>query len=259
MRGKKRKNANGRKELSMGVIQGKTGENAGERTTIPDMGPTGSDGQKMVNLALIRWIVLGFIVIYMLLAYFNGPILTGMGKYLIVAHSPEKSDLIVCLTGSNVERGLATADAYKGGFAPRIFLARETLPDGAAVLMERGLNYPENKDLLLMLLKGLGVPRDALLISDQSVGSLFEEAELVRKIVEERGYRSIIVITSPTQSRRAWLTFRKVFKGDEDIGILVTPSTYSNFNPKAWWKQGRYSREVLGEYGKLIYNFSKYF
>jgi len=195
----------------------------------------------------------------MLLAYFHAPILTGMGKFLVVAHSPQKSDLIVCLTGSNVERGLATADAYEMGFAPRIFLARETPPDGVAVLMERDLNYPENKDLLLMLLKGLGVPRDTLLISDQSVGSLFEEAELVRKVVDERGYRSIIVITSPTHSRRVWLTFRKVFKGDEDIRILVTPSTYSNFKPEDWWKKGSYSQKVVTEYGKLIFNSLKYF
>jgi len=125
--------------------------------------------------------------------------------------------------------------------------------------MERGLNYPENKDLLLMLLKGLGVPRDALLISDQSVGSLFEEAELVKKVVEDRGYRSIIVITSPTHSRRAWLTFRRVFRGNENIRILMTPTTYSNFKPEDWWKKGPYSQEVIAEYGKLILNSLKYF
>jgi uncharacterized SAM-binding protein YcdF (DUF218 family) len=243
----------------MGMILGKNLENSDEKTTIPDTGPIDPNGQKMIKLTLVRWIVLGFIVIYMLIAYFHAPILTVMGKYLVVTHSPEKSDLIVCLTGSNIERGLSTADAYKNGFAPKIFLARETPPDGATVLMERGLNYPENKDLLLMLLKGLGVPRDALLISEQSVGGLFEEAELVRKVVEEKGYRSIIVITSPTHSRRAWLTFKRVFKGDENIRILMTPTTYSNFKPEDWWKKGPYSQEVIAEYGKLILNSLKYF
>jgi uncharacterized SAM-binding protein YcdF (DUF218 family) len=243
----------------MGMILGNKPESTKEKTTIPDTGPIDPDAQKMIKLTLVRWIVLAFIVIYMLIAYFHAPILTGMGKYLVVAHSPEKSDLIVCLMGSNVERGLSTADAYKMEFAPRIFITSETPPDGASVLMERGLNYPENKDLLLMLLKGLGVPRDALLISDQSAGSLFEEAELVKKVVEERGYRSIIVITSPTHSRRAWLTLRKVFRGDENIRILVIPSTYSNFKPEDWWKKGPYSQEVIAEYGKLIFNSLKYF
>jgi uncharacterized SAM-binding protein YcdF (DUF218 family) len=243
----------------MGMILGKDAANADEKRTIPDTGPIDPDGQKMVKLTLVRWVVLGFIVIYMLIAYFHAPILTVMGKYLVVKHSPEKSDLIVCLSGSNVERGLATADAYDMGFAPKIFLARETPPDGAAVLMERGLNYPENKDLLLMLLKGLGVPRDAMLISDKSVESLFEEAEMVKKVVDDGGYRSIIVITSPTHSRRAWLTFRKVFRGDENIRILVTPTSYSNYKPEEWWKKGPYAHEVISEYGKLIYNSLKYF
>jgi uncharacterized SAM-binding protein YcdF (DUF218 family) len=243
----------------MGMILGKNDEYTDEKTTIPDTGPIDPDGQKMIKLTLVRWIVLGFIVIYMLIAYFHAPILTVMGKYLVVKHSPEKADLIVCLTGSNVERGLATADTYDMGLAPKIFLARKTPPDGVAVLMEKGLNYPENKDLLLMLLKGLGVPRDALFISAESVESLFEEAELVKKVVDDRGYRSIIVITSPIHSRRAWLTFRKVFKGDENIRILVTPTTYSNYKPEEWWKKGPYSHEVISEYGKLIYNSLKYF
>lgn len=253
------KNGSEQKEFSMDMIQGSNGESTGERTKIPDKGPIEPEGQKIVKLTLIRWIVLGFIAVYMLFAYFYAPILTGLGKYLVLSHSPEKSDLIVCLSGPNVERGLATADAYRMGLAPRIFLAKEALPDGTDVLMERGLNYPENKDLLLKLLKGLGVPKDALIISDQSVESLFEEAELVRKIVEERDYRSILVITSPTRARRAWLTFNKVFKGEESIRILVTPSTYSKYKPEEWWKKGRYTQDVLGEYVKLIYNSPKYF
>jgi hypothetical protein len=255
----KSKNENGWKELSMDMTLGNDPESGEEKTTIPDTGPIDPDGQKMLKLTLVRWIVLGFIAIYMLIAYFHGPMLIIMGKYLVVKHIPEKSDLIVCLTGSNVEMGLATADAYKMDLAPQIFIAREGPPDGASVLMERGINYPENKDLLLMLLKGLRVPRDALILGDESVGGLFEEAELVRKVVEERGYRSIIVITSPTRSRRAWLTFRKVFRGNENINILVTPSNYSNFNPEDWWKKRPYSEEVVGEYVKLIFNALKYF
>jgi uncharacterized SAM-binding protein YcdF (DUF218 family) len=248
-----------RKELPMGMFLGKDAENADEKTTIPDTGPIEADGQKMVKLTVVRWIILGFIAVYMLIAYFHTPMLTVMGKYLVVSHTAEKSDLIVCLTGSSIERGLATADAYNSGFAPRIFLTREPPPDGASVLRERGLNYPENKDLKLMLLKGLGVPRDVVTFSDQSVGSLFEEAELVKKVVEEKSYRSIIVITSPTHSRRVWLTFRKVFRGYENIKIWVTPSTYSKYNPKDWWKKGPYSQEVLAEYGRLIFNALKYF
>ena len=243
----------------MGMMLGNTPENTEETTTIPDTGPIDQNGQKMIKLTLVRWIVLGFIVIYMLLAYFHAPILTGLGKFLVVSHSPEKSDLTVCLTGSNIERGLAAADAYNNEFAPIILIPREMPPDGSRILKERGLNYPEKEDLLTMLLKGLGVPRDALLISNQAVANLFEEAEMVKKVMDDKGYRSIIVITSPVHSRRAWLTFRKVFRGDENIRILVIPTSYSKFKPEDWWKKGPYFNEVIGEYGKLIVNSLKFF
>lgn len=243
----------------MGMMLGNAHESREEETTIPEGGPIDQNGQKMIRLSLVRWIVLGFILIYMLLTYFHAPILTGLGKYLVVSHSPEKSDLIVCLPGATVERGLATAELYGKGFATRIFLPRERPPDGTRVLMERGVNYPEKKDLLTTLLKELGVPGDAMFISDQFVASLFEEAEMVRKVVDDEGYRSIIVVTSPIHSRRTWLTFKKVFKGNENLPILVIPTPYSSFNPEDWWKKGPYLNEVIGEYGNLIFDVFNFF
>ena len=47
----------------MGMILGKNLENSDEKTTIPDTGPIDPNGQKMIKLTLVRWIVLGFIVI----------------------------------------------------------------------------------------------------------------------------------------------------------------------------------------------------
>ena len=242
----------------MGMTLGTKGESPGGGTTTPDPGPIEAQIQKMSKPSLIRWVILGFIVIYMILAYFRAPILTQLGKYLVVSHPPEKSDLIVCLTGANVENGMAAAEAYKEGLAPRIFLMRSAPPDGTELLREKGVNYPQERELLVMLLKGLGVPDNALIVGSQYVDSLFDEAESVGGIVAEKDYRSIILITSPIRSRRTWLTFKRLFRGHEDIRIFLIPSPYSSFKPQDWWKTGRYSQKVISEYLRLIYNSAKF-
>ena len=220
--------------------------------TIPEKGPIEPGGQTVFRLTFFRWLFFGIVLIYFLLTYFHDPMLKGLGRYLVVSHPLQKSDLIVCLTGANVERGLAAADAYRKAFAPRVFLAKERLPDGYEALKGRGLHYPETKDLLVMLLGGLGVPRDALLVGDKPATNVLDEAGQAREIVKAKGFRSIIVVTSPIYSRRAWLTFKKVLGEDKDVRILVHPTPYSKFDPEDWWKSGPYAKEVIAEYLKLI-------
>ncbi len=207
---------------------------------------------------LLKWLFFFFFVIYLLISYYHAPILTRMGRYLILEHPPEKSDLIVCLAGGNIERGLAAADAYRSGLAPKIFVAREELPDGYELLMEKGIRYPETIDLMRSLLKDLGVPESAIIRNDTQVGSTIAEAQIVKKIAEQKGYKSLIIITSPYHSRRAWLTYRKVFE-DSDVRILALPSKYSLFRPEDWWKKRRYVKKAIVEYQKLIFYTLKYF
>jgi uncharacterized SAM-binding protein YcdF (DUF218 family) len=222
-----------------------------------DSKPIEPERKRMGKAWVLKWLFFLLAIFYVLLSYYRVPILTGLGRYLIVEHPPQKSDLIVGLAGGNVDRGLAVADAYGKGLAPRIFVAREDPPDGYALLKERGVNYPESVDLMRIILEGLGIPRSAFLTSDRQAKSTFEEANLVKDVVMKSGYSSIIVITTPYHSRRAWLTFRKVFE-ENDVRLLMLPSPYSDFNPADWWKKRRYLREVIIEYQKLIYYTLKY-
>jgi uncharacterized SAM-binding protein YcdF (DUF218 family) len=173
-----------------------------------------------------------------------------------VEHSPAKSDLIVCLAGGDVERGLASADLFARGLAPRIFIAREAIPEGLETLKQKGIAYPESIDLVTMIFRGLGVPDAAVIRSDRPVESTFEEAERVGALIQDKKYGSLILVTSPTHSRRAWLTFRQGIP-DKDFRITVIPTPYSKFRAEDWWKTRRYVREVILEYQKLIYYKAK--
>jgi uncharacterized SAM-binding protein YcdF (DUF218 family) len=222
-----------------------------------DPQPIEPERKRMGRTWMLKWLFFLLAIVYVLFSYYHVPILTGLGRYLIVEHTPQKSDLIVCLAGGNVERGLAVADAYQRGLAPRVFMAREVPPDGYALLKERDIDYPESVDLMRVLLEELGIPESAFFTSDRSSKSTFEEAHLVRDLVMNNDYNSLIVITTPYHCRRAWLTFRKVFEED-DTRILMLPSSYSDFRPEDWWKKRRYLREVIIEYQKLIYYRLKY-
>lgn len=232
-------------------------ERPGQESTLPDMGPIEPRGAKPSKASYFRWLVFAVVIIYMLLTAYRVPVLMHIGKYLILEHTPQKSDLIVCLSGGNIERGLGAAESFQKGLAPKIFLAREELPDGVELLKRRGVEYPETIDLMVGLLQRLGAPRSAILTSEKPVGSTFEEAGLVKELVGKNHYQSLIIITSPTHSRRAWLTFTKVFD-DQNIRIQSLPTPYSGFRPEDWWKKRKYIREVILEYQKLTYYALKY-
>ena len=229
-----------------------------EKTGFPKPGPIEPEGSSQSRISVIKWLPILIILIYFGLSYFRIPVLTAIGQYLVVSYPPEKSDLIVCLGGNNVERGLATAEAYKMGLAPKIYIVREELPDGYRELKQRGIQYPESIDLLVMILKGLGVPEEAVIRGDVQSRSTWEEAELVKALAERMNYKSIILITSPTHTRRTYLSFRKIM-GEKEYRLFIVPSPYSEFKPDTWWQSRRHAREVLLEYQKLLHYALKSF
>ena len=232
---------------------GNAPENGGP---MPDAKPIEPESAPSTSLSLFKWVLFIAVFIYILLSFFHGPILTRLGKYLVVQHPAAKSDLIVCLAGDDVGRGLASADLFARGLAPRIFIAREPIPDGLETLKQKGIAYSESVDRVMMILKGLGVPETAVIRGDQPVQSTIEEAERGGALIKEKKFRSLILVTSPTHSRRAWLTFRQVIP-DKDFRITVIPTPYSKFRAEDWWKTRKYVREVILEYQKLIYYKAK--
>jgi len=213
--------------------------------------------KKRSRISVWKWVFFIIFILYFILTAYRVPLLVKLGEYLIVEHGPQKADLIVCLGGSDVSNSLAAIDAYKKGLAPYIFKAKELDPEGFDYLRRKVKNYPTKFELFTLMVEGFGIPGEVILSSDERVDSTIEEAMLVQRFVLERGYKSIIVVTSLIHARRAYLTFRKVFK-DYEVKLISLPSHYQQFNPKDWWTKRRYTRELIIEYQKLIYYKFKY-
>ena len=209
------------------------------------------------RLSIWKWIIFIVFILYFVITAYRIPLFIQLGEYLIVEHKPQKADLIVCLGGPSVGNSLAAMDVYQKGLAPYIFKAKELKPDGLDYLKRKVENYPTKFDLFTMIAEGFGIPAEAILSPDKGVGSTIEEANLVRALVLDKGYTSVIVVTSLMHSRRAYLTFRRVFE-DSEVKIISLPSHYQQFNPKDWWKKRKYTKELIIEYQKLIYYKFKY-
>jgi uncharacterized SAM-binding protein YcdF (DUF218 family) len=207
---------------------------------------------------VLRWVLFLVFVLWAVLTAYHEPILARIGGYLVVSHDLEEADLIVCLSGGAVERGLAAADLYRKGLAPRVFISPEVPPDGHEALERAGIEIPQSVDILRRILVASGVPPQAVIEAEQPARSTMGEARMVRGTAVKQGYDSLIVITSPTHTRRAWMTFRHATEKDE-VAIRMAPSSYSGFRAEDWWRTRRYVREVIVEYQKLLYYTLEYF
>jgi uncharacterized SAM-binding protein YcdF (DUF218 family) len=217
----------------------------GEREPIEPAGPSRAFG----ILRLVFFIVA---VIWVLAGVYRDPMLAAVGRFLIVSHPLEKADLVVCLGGSPVDRGLEAAELVKEGYAPRIFISREDPPEAIEILRSRGVDFPENRHLTYEMLKALGLSSESLVVSDDVVSSTAEEAEQLRGLALDEGFSHLIVVTSPQHTRRAWIAFRHMFK-DSGVSVSMRPARFSAFDPESWWKKHRYARQVMLEYMKILW------
>lgn len=95
-----------------------------------------------------------------------------------------------------------------------------------------------------------GIPRTALWFEGEST-STGEQARYLRPMLEARGIRRAIVVTSSFHTRRTRYLFRRVFEGSP-VEIRVYPVQQDVFSPQAWWTREQDMENVVLEYIKLL-------
>lgn len=129
----------------------------------------------------------------------------------------QKADAIVVLTGNGWERTKFAVDLYKAGWAPRLIMVGST---GSRPPTEMAAYAQQH-----------GVPAEAILITSRSDNTR-GNAEETLIFAEERGWKKLILVTSPHHQLRAWLTFRKAQRDrySHIITINHPPKNYSWFD-----------------------------
>ncbi|MBP2114406.1 YdcF family protein [Paenibacillus silagei] len=164
-------------------------------------------------------------------------ILFSTGSFLTLTEGTKQADVIIILSGGGgrVEQGVKL---YKEGYAPQLLLSNSKETTGpAGDMRETALS--------------LGIPESAILTED-AAESTYQNAQLTLPIMQEKGFKSAIVVSSDFHMRRVEFIFDHVYKKS---GIELTYiGADSGYNAKAWWSD-RYSRETtFNEYIKMIGN-----
>ena len=176
---------------------------------------------------------------------------------LIVSAPLQHADVIVVLSGSStfVERTHVAAQLYLAGTAEEVWLTNDNRQGGWLSSEQRNPFFYERARWEL---ERLGVPRSKIKVIELPVNSTQEEALVVRKEVETKGIRSILLVTSAYHSRRALGIFKSALAGRALVGLVSPAPGWQTPGPASWWLSPAGWRTVPNEYLKMVYYWLRF-
>ncbi|HEU4597995.1 MAG TPA: ElyC/SanA/YdcF family protein [Pyrinomonadaceae bacterium] len=193
-------------------------------------------------VALVAWLLLAW----------------AAASWLVVSDAPPKADALVVLAGSAtyVERARKAAELYGEERAPFVVLTNDGQRSGWDAASERNPLFIERAGEEL---RRAGVPGGRVEVVGRVVTGTFDEAGALREYAAARGLRSLLVVTSGYQSRRALWTLRRVFEGSGvEVGVEAVEPGRQTPRAALWWLSPLGWKLVPGEYAKLIYYRLRY-
>jgi uncharacterized SAM-binding protein YcdF (DUF218 family) len=165
-----------------------------------------------------------------------------IGGFLSVTERPAPADALVPLAGDR-SRVVYAADLFRQGYAPwyvvtDMWLGTPDPPVHYAAMVQRQA-------------VSLGVSADRLLVAPGMPSSTYAEAVGLRQLAVEQGWRSLLVVTSPSHARRAGIILQSVFAG---TGVYVQVVTVADhwYRAESWWTSPAGRSETALEYAKLL-------
>ena len=168
-----------------------------------------------LSLAAVTRRMLSFaasLIAALLLVCIFTPILKPLEDALDITAPPVKADVIVALGGgmrcgagqleaASLARVVKAVELWRAGFAPRITLSKTAglwpdCPSIASVASKIVANLAPSPSPEISVLENVGNTRD--------------EAERVAVLAKQNGWQRVLIVTSPTHSRRALATFKQL-------------------------------------------------
>jgi uncharacterized SAM-binding protein YcdF (DUF218 family)/glycosyltransferase involved in cell wall biosynthesis len=156
------------------------------------------------------------------------------------------ADAIVVFAGGVGESGKAG-----GGAEERLQRAVDLYKTGDArhVVLSSGYvySYPE-AEVMRMLAVGQGVPPDAIVVENRSTNT-YQNVAFVHEILRERGWTSVLLVSSPYHMRRALLVWHKLAP---EVRVIPAPPSRSQFYDHAQGASFDQVRAILHEYLAIL-------
>lgn len=163
-----------------------------------------------------------------------------LAQYLVKEDVLVKSDAIVVIGGFENEKRLDYGvELYKKGYGNKMIVS------GAG-----------DKSFITNYLTSKDVKKEDILI-DEVAYTTYENAVYVKKLVDDNRIKSFILVTSPDHSKRAWLSFDKIFK-NSGIKILISSNKDSEFKAEKIMSSKSAKEQLIKEWVKMIEYKFKY-
>lgn len=194
---------------------------------------------------LVIWLFLFYLIIFKtsLLWFFASP--------LKIENKPIKADAIVVFGGgvgetgspgkSTIERARYAAELYNKGYANKI-------------IFSSGYTYTYNdSENMRLIALSMGV-KDKDIILEQKGDFTYQNVIFSKGILDKRGWKRILLISSPYNMRRASLVFKK---WANDIEVIYTPVKKCQFFDRRYGVKLSHIRAILHEYLGIVYYWFK--
>ena len=164
------------------------------------------------------------------------PLLRFAGESLVVEDPPEKSDAIIILSDDNfyADRATRAAELFRQKLAPVVVASGVRLRPNAGIA-----------ELMTHDLIERGVPRENILPFPQDADNTREEVQFLQKLVREKNWKSVIVVTSNYHSRRAKYIFGKILA--DSVTVRMAAARDADFDPQHWWEHRKSIKRFLHE------------
>ena len=191
----------------------------------------------MWGYSVIRYGIAG-LLIFSFLTVCVSFALVPLGRYLVVDMPPQKSDVIVVLSGAGGPRTQHAVSLYHQGVAP-------------ILLMTGGASYHVSEAHFMKdYAVSLGVPSENIMLEPRA-RSTYENVRFSLSILKEQNLRDVVVVTSKYHTRRSYQLFRQAWDGS--MGDLVMVGAPDGVDYANWWNDYEMSQSVLTEWFKILY------
>ncbi|MGB7730022.1 MAG: YdcF family protein [Candidatus Acidiferrum sp.] len=156
-------------------------------------------------------------------------ILLGVGKWLVREDGLEQATAIAVLSGNTPLRALEAARLYHDGYAKEIWLTHP----GATVdaLKTLGIEYPREDDVNTRVLRGQGVPANAIKLLESPIVNTSDELDAISATLKARGGQKVIVVTNKAHTRRVHILWSMYFGSRGEL-ITHTRSRTTSSSPR---------------------------
>ncbi len=197
----------------------------------------GELGGIVLNLIILLCVVIFCAFLYLV----RRPILRFAAEAWVVEDPLDKADALIILGDDNfyADRATRGAQLFREGKASVVVASgRRLRPNaGIAELMEHDLFER-------------GVPKDRIVRFVHDADGTLEEAQALTRLVRERKWHSVIVVTSNFHTRRARYIFQRVFP--LGVEVRIASAHDGDFDPEHWWEKRKSRKALTGEFAGMV-------